>query len=357
VDAGATTEGGGHADLILGIESSCDETAAALLDRDGRVVASVVRSQIDLHKSFGGVVPEIAGRSHVEHMLPVVEETFARAGRKPSDVAAIAVTVQPGLIGSLLVGVSTAKAMALALGVPLVPVDHVAAHVHSCFHGVAEPEFPSACLVASGGHSTLFDVVAPTKHVKRGETIDDAAGEAFDKVAAILGLGYPGGPIVDRMAQAGDARRFKFPRSLMAKESLDFSFSGIKTAVLYHCRGQDGRGKRTLDEQEVRDVCAAFQEAVVDVLIEKLSRLAARIGARSIAVGGGVAANRRLRERAGQLAQERGVALRLAPRELTTDNAVMVAGLGRLLFAEGVRAGLDLDAHARAVAPAPAHSP
>jgi N6-L-threonylcarbamoyladenine synthase len=343
VDAGATADGGGPADLILGIESSCDETAAALLDRDGRVVASVVRSQIDLHKSFGGVVPEIAGRSHVEHMLPVVEETFERAGRKPAEVAAIAVTVQPGLIGSLLVGVSTAKAMALALGVPLVPVDHVAAHVHSCFFGVAEPEFPSACLVASGGHSTLFEVVAPTRHVKRGETIDDAAGEAFDKVAAILGLGYPGGPIVDKLAQQGDARRFKFPRSLMAKESLDFSFSGIKTSVLYHCRGQDGRGRRQLDEQEV----------LVDVLIEKLARLATRISARSIAVGGGVAANRRLRERAGQLAQERGVALRLAPRELTTDNAVMVAGLGRLLFAEGVRAGLDLDAHARAVAPAP----
>jgi N6-L-threonylcarbamoyladenine synthase len=324
-----------------------------LIAADGTVAAAVVHSQVDLHAAFGGVVPDIAGRSHVEHMLPVIEETFAKAGRTPADVGAIAVTCQPGLIGSLLVGVATAKAMALALGVPLVPVDHVAAHVHSCFFGVAEPEFPSACLVASGGHSTLFEVVAPTRHVKRGETIDDAAGEAFDKVAAILGLGYPGGPIVDKLAQQGDARRFKFPRSLMAKESLDFSFSGIKTAVLYHCRGQDGRGRRQLDEQEVRDVCAAFQEAVVDVLIEKLSRLATRISARSIAVGGGVAANRRLRERAGQLAQERGVALRLAPRELTTDNAVMVAGLGRLLFAEGVRAGLDLDAHARAVAPAP----
>jgi N6-L-threonylcarbamoyladenine synthase len=352
-DGPAAEAGGGHADLVLGIESSCDETAAALLDRAGSVVASVVRSQIDLHKSFGGVVPEIAGRSHVEHMLPVIEETFARAGRRPAELEAIAVTVQPGLIGSLLVGVSTAKAMALALGVPLVPVDHVAAHVYSCFFGVAEPQFPSACLVASGGHSTLFEVTAPTRHAKRGETIDDAAGEAFDKVAAILGLGYPGGPIVDRLAKDGDARRFKFPRSLMAKESLDFSFSGIKTAVLYHCRGQDGRGRRQLDEQEVRDVCAAFQEAVVDVLVEKLSRLAGRIGARSIAVGGGVAANGRLRERAAQLAQERGLALHLAPRELTTDNAVMVAGLGRLLFAEGVRAGLDLDAHARAVAPAP----
>jgi N6-L-threonylcarbamoyladenine synthase len=344
-------------DLVLGIESSCDETAAALLAPDGTLLASVVRSQIDLHKSFGGVVPEIAGRSHVEHMLPVLQETFEKAGRRPADVGAIAVTVQPGLIGSLLVGVSTAKAMALALDVPLVPVDHVAAHVYSCFHGVAAPQLPSACLVASGGHSTLFEVPSVTRHVKRGETIDDAAGEAFDKVAAILGLGYPGGPIVDRLAADGDAKRFKFPRSLLAKESLDFSFSGLKTAVLYHCRGQDGRGRRVLDEQEVRDVCASFQEAVVDVLVTKLSRLADRIGAKSVAVGGGVAANRRLRARATEFAEKNGLALHLAPRELTTDNAVMVAGLGRLLFAEGVRGGLDLDAHARAIAPAPGARP
>jgi N6-L-threonylcarbamoyladenine synthase len=344
---------GAGASLVLGIESSCDETAAALLAADGTLLASVVRSQVELHRSFGGVVPEIAGRSHVEHMLPVLEETFARAGRKAAEVEAIAVTVQPGLIGSLLIGVSTAKAMALALDVPLVPVDHVAAHVYSCFHGVAQPSFPSACLVASGGHSTLFEVSSPTRHVKRGETIDDAAGEAFDKVAAILGLGYPGGPIVDRLAADGDAGRFRFPRSLLAKESLDFSFSGIKTAVLYHCRGQDGRGRRTLDQNEVKDVCAAFQEAVVDVLVTKLGRLADRIGARSIAVGGGVAANRRLRERAAEHASKNGLALHLAPRELTTDNAVMVAGLGRLLFAEGVRGGLDLDACARAIAPAP----
>jgi len=345
----AAGTGGG---LVLGIESSCDETAAALLDADGGVLASVVHSQVDLHASFGGVVPEIAGRSHVEHMLPVVAQTFERAGRRPADVAMIAVTVQPGLIGSLLVGVSTAKAMALALDVPLVPVDHVAAHVYSCFHGVAAPELPSACLVASGGHSSLFEVTTLTRHVKRGETIDDAAGEAFDKVAAILKLGYPGGPIVDRLAADGDAKRFRFPRALLARDSLDFSFSGIKTAVLYHCRGQDGRGARTLDDVEVRDVCASFQEAVVDVLIRKLERLAQRIGARSLAVGGGVAANRRLRARADELARATSLPLHLAARELTTDNAVMIAGLGRLLFAEGVRGGLDLDARARAIAPA-----
>ncbi|MSR47107.1 MAG: tRNA (adenosine(37)-N6)-threonylcarbamoyltransferase complex transferase subunit TsaD [Planctomycetes bacterium] len=340
--------------LILGIESSCDETAAALLEADGTVRASVVRSQIDLHTVFGGVVPEIAGRSHVEHMVPVLEECFERARAQKSDVRAIAVTCQPGLIGSLLVGVSTAKALALALDVPLVPVDHVAAHIYSCFHGVAEPQLPAACLVASGGHSSLFAVESLTRHTKLGETIDDAAGEAFDKVAAIVGLGYPGGPLIDRMAEGGDRKRFRFPRSLLARDSLDFSFSGIKTSVLYHCRGQNLRDRRTLDEQEVRDVCASFQDAVVDVLTTKLARLAERIGARSLAVGGGVAANRRLRERVTELAAEKGLGLHLAPRELTTDNAVMVAGLGRLLFAEGVRAGLDLDAHARALAPAPA---
>ncbi len=339
--------------LILGIESSCDETAAALLDADGRVRASIVRSQIDLHAAFGGVVPEIAGRSHVEHMLPVLEECFAKAGAQRSEVRAIAVTVQPGLIGSLLVGVSTAKALALALDVPLVPVDHVAAHVYSCFHGALDPQLPAACLVASGGHSTLFAVHSLTHHEKVGETIDDAAGEAFDKVSAIVGLGYPGGPIVDRLAEQGDAKRFRFPRSMLNKESLDFSFSGLKTAVLYHCRGQDGRGKRELDAQEVRDVCASFQEAVVDVLATKLARTAERIGARALAVGGGVASNRRLRARVTELAAQLCLPLHLAPRELTTDNAVMVAGLGRLLFQQGVRAGLDLDAHARAVAPAP----
>jgi N6-L-threonylcarbamoyladenine synthase len=338
--------------LILGIESSCDETAAALLDAGGSVRASVVRSQIDLHAAFGGVVPEIAGRSHVEHMVPVIEECFARAGASRADVGAVAVTCQPGLIGSLLVGLSTAKALALALDVPLVPVDHVAAHVYSCFHGVADPQFRSACLVASGGHSTLFAVDSPAHATRMGDTIDDAAGEAFDKVAAILGLGYPGGPIVDRTAAGGDPRRFRFPRTLLGKESLDFSFSGIKTAVLYHCRGQDGRSRRALDPQEVRDICASFQDCVVDVLSTKLLRLAERIGARSLAVGGGVAANRRLRERVGELAAEHGLALHLAPRELTTDNAVMVAGLGRLLLAEGVRAGLDLDANPRSAAKA-----
>jgi N6-L-threonylcarbamoyladenine synthase len=336
----------GSGGLILGIETSCDENAAALLDEDGTVLSAVVRSQVDLHSRFGGVVPEIAGRSHVEHMLPVLEETFSRAGARPADLAAVAVTFAPGLIGSLLVGVSAAKALCLARGLPLIPVHHVEAHVYSCYQQVAEPCFPSACLVASGGHTSLFEVESPVRFRRVGETIDDAAGEAFDKVAALLGLGYPGGPVLDRLAREGNPERVRLPRPMLGPDSLDFSFSGLKTAVLYHCRGPRGRDPRPLDDQEVRDVAAAFQAAVVDVLTRKLLLLARRSGARSLAVGGGVAANGELRRRVAELAAAEGYELHLAPRELTGDNAVMVAGLGRLLRAAGVRAGLDLDAAA-----------
>jgi len=339
--------------LLLGIETSCDETAAALLTRTGEVVAATVHSQVDLFRAYGGVVPEIAGRSHVEHMLPVLEETFRAAGAAPRDLFAVAVTATPGLVGSLLVGVSAAKALACALRVPLVPVHHVEAHVYSCFHGTPDPVLPAACLVASGGHTSLFRVDGPGTMAARGNTIDDAAGEAFDKVAALLGLAYPGGPSVERAARNGDPARFSFPRSLLARDSLDFSFSGLKTAVLYHCRGPQGRDPRPLDEQEVADVAASFQEAVVDVLVTKLLRLADQDGLPALALGGGVAANTRLRERAAAAAAESGRTLHLAPRALTTDNAVMIAGLGLLRFAEGVRAGLDLDASPEGGLPLP----
>jgi len=330
--------------LILGIETSCDETAAAVLDDQGRVRSSVIRSQVDLHARFGGVVPEVAGRSHLEHMLAVVEEALQRASISPKDLSAVAVTHTPGLVGSLLIGVSTAKAMALALDVPLIPVDHVEAHVYSCYHGQEAPLFPSACLVVSGGHTTLYSVRGWTRFQREGDTHDDAAGEAFDKVAAILGLGYPGGPKIQKTAESGDPRAFGFPRTLLDKESLDFSFSGIKTAVLYHCRGQNGRTPRTLDEKELADVAASFQEAVVDVLVTKLARLAGRPEYRSLALGGGVAANSRLRERSAETAGRLGKPLYLAPMSLTTDNAVMVAGLGLHWWKEGVVAGLELDA-------------
>jgi len=333
--------------LILGIETSCDETAAALLDaHDGSRKGACVRSQVDLHARFGGVVPEVAGRSHVEDLLPVLEETFAQAGARSEDVEAVAVTQCPGLIGSLLVGVSAAKARACALRVPLVAVNHVEAHVYSCFQDLAAEQlsWPAAVLVASGGHSSLYEAHGLTDFRLRGETVDDAPGEAFDKVAALLGLPYPGGPSIDRQSEGGDPKRFRFPRANLKKRPLDFSFSGLKTAVLYHCRGFQGREPRELDAQEVHDVAASFQEAVVDALLGKLVKLARLTQARMLGIGGGVAANRRLRARAQETAEKEGLPLWLAPRRLTTDNAEMIAGLGRLLWRQGRTAALDLDA-------------
>ncbi len=331
-------------ELILGIETSCDETAAALLDENRRVIASTMHSQVDLHARYGGVVPEIAGRSHVETILPVLEEVFEKAGVRPRDVGSVAVTFCPGLIGSLLVGVSCAKAFAAAQRIPLIPVNHVEAHVYSCFHEHEEVTLPAACLVVSGGHTSLYWVESLTRYECVGRTIDDAAGEAFDKVAALLDLPYPGGPVIDRLAKEGDPRAISFPRSMLGPTSLDFSFSGLKTAVLYHCRGPKGKEPREISEQETRDIAASFQEAVIDVLLKKMLRLVESREAKSLALGGGVAANGRLRERAQALADQRRLPLYLAPRALTTDNAVMVAGLGRLLYDVGVRGDLALDA-------------
>jgi len=345
------------ADLLLAIETSCDETAAALMTREGRVVAQTVRSQVDLFVRYGGVVPEIAGRSHVEHMLPVLQETFEQADATPQDLFAVAVTATPGLVGSLLVGLSAAKALAFACRVPLVPVHHVEAHVYSCFLEVTAPVMPCAGLVASGGHTSLFRVEDPGTMIMRGETRDDAAGEAFDKVAALLGLAYPGGPSIEAAARAGDPTAIRFPRTLLGKTSLEFSFSGLKTAVLYHCRGPKGRDPRPLSEQEVADIAASFQETVVDVLVRKLVRLADQDGLPSLALGGGVAANTRLREKLTEAAAARGGNLYLAPPELTTDNAVMVAGLGLVRYQQGVRAGLDLDARPEGGLPLPLPTP
>ena len=330
--------------MILGVETSCDETAAALVDGEGRTIAQCLRSQVDLHARFGGVVPEIAGRSHVEHLLPVLQQVFEEGDASPSDLEAVAVTYAPGLIGSLLVGVSAAKAVALATGAALVPVHHVEAHVYSCFHERKQPPFPAVALVVSGGHTTLFVVRGPLHYERVGDTMDDAAGEAFDKVAALLELPYPGGPAVEKLARGGDAAAFRFPRSLLGRDSLDFSFSGLKTAVLYHCRGQNAREPRKLTDRERADVAASFQAAVVDVLEEKVDRLCQAVDARAVLVGGGVAANSAVRERMTRFCEHRSLPLYLAERALAGDNAVMVAGLGRLLHHAGVHADLDLDA-------------
>ena len=336
--------------LILGIESTCDETAAALV-RDGRrVVAETIASQVELHASYGGVVPEIAGRAHIENLLPTLRATFRAAGASLADVDAIAVSHRPGLIGSLLVGVTAAKALAWALGKPLVGVDHVHAHLYSVrlrevsdlTSEISDPPLPAIGLVVSGGHTALYDVRGWTDVRPLGRTIDDAVGEAYDKVAALLGLGYPGGPVIDRLAAQGDEATIRFPRAMLGRDSLDFSFSGLKTAVLYHVRGRAGREREAsaLGEQQVRDVCASFQAACVDTILRKLRRAISTTGARSVIIGGGVSANRGLREGLATL----GVPAFVPAMRFCTDNAAMIAGLGDVLLREGRVSDLTLDA-------------
>ena len=331
---------------ILGIESTCDETGAAVVI-DGRDVRSnVVASQIDLHAKYRGVVPEIASRAHIENILPVLRESLDKAGLTFADLDAVAVAHRPGLIGCLLIGVTAAKTLAWTLDKPLVGVDHVHAHLYSVMlepnEEEATPAFPSIGLVVSGGHTSLYRLDSWTAVERLGSTIDDAVGEAYDKVAAILGLGYPGGPIIDRLALGGDPRAVRFPRTMLGRESLDFSFSGLKTAVLYHVRGVPGRDERgvELNDQNIRDIAAGFQAACVDVIAKKLDRAVRRTGAKSVIIGGGVSANRGLRD---ALANFR-VPVHFPPLRYCTDNAAMSAGLADVLLREGRTSSLDLDA-------------
>jgi N6-L-threonylcarbamoyladenine synthase len=327
---------------ILGIETSCDETAAAVVE-DGRIVLSdVVQSQIDLHRIYGGVVPEIACRAHIETIHPVVDKALRDAGMGPGDVDAVAVTSAPGLVGALLVGVSFAKALALAAGKPLVGVDHLHGHLYAAKLAFPDLEYPCVSLVVSGGHTSLYLSRGEIDHELLGATTDDAAGEAFDKVAKILGLGFPGGPIIDRLSRGRDPSREPFKRTL--PEGLNFSFSGIKTAVLYRARGQDARRPMALTEEEKADVAAGFQEAVVDVLVEQSFKACARTGTRRLAVGGGVAANSRLREKMTARAEREGIRTYFPPARLCTDNAAMIAGLAYPLLRAGRASDLRLDA-------------
>jgi N6-L-threonylcarbamoyladenine synthase len=335
--------------LTLAIDTSCDETAAAVV-RDGRIMLSnVVASQVPLHRRFGGVVPEIACRAHTENITRVVERALSDAGAGFPDLSGVAVTNRPGLIGALLVGVSAAKAVALAHDLPLVGVDHVQAHIFSAVLAGGELPLPAVSLVVSGGHTSLFLVRGVGDTTELGRTTDDAAGEAFDKAAAVLDLGYPGGPAIEAAARSGDPTAVPFKRPYLSPESLDFSFSGIKTAILYHARGQDCRkGSGGLRPGvNVADAAASFQEAVVDVLVRKTMLAAEREGVRHVALGGGVAANGRLRERMAADADERGLDLICPPRELCTDNAAMVGVVGGRRLAAGERDDLSLDAHSR----------
>ncbi|MGH9094229.1 MAG: tRNA (adenosine(37)-N6)-threonylcarbamoyltransferase complex transferase subunit TsaD [Acidimicrobiales bacterium] len=307
---------------ILAIETSCDETAAAVVDDGRHVVSSVVASQVDLHTRFGGVVPEVAGRAHVETVVPVVEEAMAQAASSPGDIDAVAATIGPGLIGSLLVGVSAAKAYALAWGVPFVGVNHLEGHLHAAFLEDPDMALPAVVLLVSGGHTMLIAMEAGDGPAGRyrllGQTIDDAAGEAYDKVARYLGLGYPGGPAIDRLAAEGDPGAVRFPRGLPG--SLDFSFSGLKTSVITYVRKHPGT--------PVADVAASFQEAVVDVLVDKTRRAAAAVGARAICIGGGVAANSALRRRVVDAAATDGRLAFVPSLGMCTDNAAMVGATG-----------------------------
>jgi len=364
----------GKRTLILGVESSCDETSCAVVTDGQQVLSNAVASQIDLHARFGGVVPEIASRAHIEAVNTVFAQAMDQAGATPADIAAVAVTCEPGLIGSLLVGLMAAKTVAWVYDVPLIGVNHVYAHAYAAALNAEPIEYPAAALICSGGHTALYRCVSPLEMELLGSTIDDAAGEAFDKVANILGLGYPGGPAIDRMGQRGDPNTVRFPRSLLSGQSLDFSFSGIKTAVLYHINGvpggrkphPEGKGRRRrgptaqrMESQpnagrgiehftpgEVADVAASFQAAVVDVLRIKLRRAARAIGARTLVLGGGVAANSALREALSHLADQLGATLRMPEMRFCMDNAAMIAGLGYHYLQAGKLDDLSLTAHA-----------
>jgi len=332
---------------ILGIETSCDETAAAVVADGRNIKSSVVASQDELHEKFGGVVPEIASRAHTERIYQVIAQAIARAGASKETIDAIAIANQPGLVVSLIVGVTAAKTLAFCWEKPLVAVNHVHAHLQSAILAQEKLDLPAVALVVSGGHTSLYDCESGLDLTLIGSTIDDAAGEAFDKVAAILKLGYPGGPIIEKIAEKGNAEAIEFPRSMLGADSLDFSFSGIKTAVLYYCRGQDMKGEDRVEgmtEEEKADIAASFQAAVVDVLVGKTKRAADRIQAKTVLLGGGVAANTTLRNELTEMCDTTNRRLFVAPKRLCTDNAVMVASLGYHKFKAGEFADLALEA-------------
>jgi N6-L-threonylcarbamoyladenine synthase len=332
--------------LVLGIESSCDETAAAVV-RDGReMLSSVISSQVETHKRFGGVVPELASREHLDKIVYVVEEAFTRAGTRKEEVDGIAVTQGPGLVGSLLVGLSYAKAMAYALEKPLVGVNHIEGHIYSVVFDNPPIEYPALALVVSGGHTNLFEVAGPGSYRVLARTRDDAAGEAYDKVAKMLGLGYPGGPIIERLAREGDPRAVPFSVPRMGDGRPDFSFSGLKTAVSKYVRESGLRPVAAGEEpsQAVKDLAASFQRVVIRSLVGTTERLAEERRPRTLIVAGGVACNEALRQSAREAGERLGVPAYFPSRHLSTDNAAMIAAAGTAKLQAGERAGLDLNA-------------
>jgi len=364
---------------ILGIESSCDETAAAVVVDGREVLSNIVASQVDIHQKYGGVVPELASREHLRRIVPVVREALEQAGLALTDLDAIAVTQGPGLIGSLLVGVTYGKVLAMSLGKPLVAVNHLEGHVHAVLleaHAAGcEPELPAVCLIVSGGHTVLYDVHAKPvngqpgaqsfRYKRLGQTRDDAAGEAYDKVAKLLALGYPGGPVIDQLAPDGNADAVRFGATKMKGNPYDFSFSGIKTAVLYYLRAHPelqpeievrrkalAQGVRKADQLrplcsgQTLDLLASFQKAVVDDLVSRTLVAAEESNARAVLVSGGVAANRQLRRTFEEEARMRGLTAFFPSRELSTDNAAMIAAAAYAKLVAGERADAQLNAEA-----------
>jgi len=324
--------------IVLGIDTSCDETAAALVGDGTRVLASVVASQVAVHKPFGGVVPELASRQHMEAIVPVVSQALEQAEMDLSQVEAVAVTQGPGLVGALLVGFNFARALAFARGLAWVGVNHLEGHVQALFLEPSPPPYPFVCLLASGGHTSIYHVGGPTGLEPMGQTLDDAAGEAFDKVAKVLGLGYPGGGIIEQLARRGDPARIVFPRPCIDREGFDFSFSGIKTAVNRYLQTRRPRN------DQVADIAAAFQEAVVDVLVAKLIAAARARHCPRVALVGGVAANGHLRGRLIERSAEAGIQAFLPSLAFCGDNAAMIAAVGHQRFLAGQRDALDIDA-------------
>ena len=333
---------------ILALETSCDETAAAVVEDGRRILSNVVSSQAEIHARYGGVVPEVASRHHIENIVPVVSKAIADSGVALGDIDAIAVTQGPGLVGCLLVGLQCAKGLAFVHGKPLVPVHHIAGHIEAPFlaHADTEIPLPALALVVSGGHTNLFEVPRRGEYQLLARTRDDAAGEAYDKVAKMLGLGYPGGPIIDRLAKGADDRTVDFTIAKVKDGRPDFSFSGLKTAVLYHLKREGIVPVRdpSAVPDEIRNLLASFQRAVVTALVRRMREVALVRRPASLLVTGGVAANSRLRADAATAAAELGLPLFVPPIALSTDNAAMIAAAAHVAFGRGVRGGYDLDA-------------
>lgn len=328
---------------VLAIETSCDDTGAAVLLRGRKILSNVVSSQVEVHRKYGGVVPELASRKHIEMIVPIVTEALERAGLTLQEIDGIAVTQGPGLVGSLLVGLSFAKALAFAHKIPLIGVNHLEAHLSAIFLEEDPPKFPFIGLVVSGGHTSLYRVEGFGKYDLLGQTRDDAAGEAFDKVAKLLGLGYPGGPIIDELSSKGNSKAIRFPRASLGKHSFDFSFSGVKTAVVNYVKTHP-EPLGGFPEEVIQDIVSSFQEAVVDVLVKKTFEAAKHEGLKRVVLSGGVAANRLLRKRMEGEASEQKIRVYLPSPSFCTDNAAMVGVVGYEYLKKGLQSPLSLNA-------------